>query len=133
MYTGQPPSGVKTSKHCPIDVPFFSLLALVRGQPQTACGGIGRYFLCHIDASQGPGGHRSVNIHYQNPQKMLGVDITSGLRSIFRGRGSCDGTKQLCSHNDFLVANEEGQAIKTGWALCQHHYLMLSEMINELK
>lgn len=23
MYTGQPPSGVKTSKHCPIDVPFF--------------------------------------------------------------------------------------------------------------
>ena len=23
MYTGQPPSGEKTSKHCPIDVPFF--------------------------------------------------------------------------------------------------------------
>lgn len=23
MYTGQPPSGDKTSKHCPIDVPFF--------------------------------------------------------------------------------------------------------------
>ena len=68
MYTGQPPSGEKTSKHCPIDVPFFfPRLALVRGQPQTACGGIRRYCRCHIDALQGPGGHVSVNIHYQNP------------------------------------------------------------------
>lgn len=23
MYTKEPPKGVKTSKHCPIDVPFF--------------------------------------------------------------------------------------------------------------
>lgn len=46
---------------------FFPRLALVRGQPQTACGGIGRYCQCHIDALQGPGGHVSVNIHYQNP------------------------------------------------------------------
>lgn len=49
---------------CPI---FFPCLALVRGQPQTACGGIRRYCRCHIDALQGPGGHVSVNIHYQNP------------------------------------------------------------------
>lgn len=68
LYTEQPPSGVKTSKHRPIDVPFFSLrLALVRGQPQTVCGGIRRYCWCQIDALQGPGGHVSVNIHYQNP------------------------------------------------------------------
>lgn len=64
---------------------------------------------------------------------MRGVDLTNSLRFIFRGKGSCDGREQLCSRNDFLVANEEGQAIKTGWAPCQHHYLTLSEMINELK
>lgn len=68
LYTEQPPSGVKTSKHRPIDVPFFfPRLALVRGQPQTVCGGIRRYCWCQIDALQGPGGHVSVNIHYQNP------------------------------------------------------------------
>lgn len=43
------------------------------------------------------------------------------------------GGGQLCSCNDFLVANEEGQAIKSGRAPCQRHYLALSEMINELK
>lgn len=41
--------------------------------------------------------------------------------------------EQLCSRNDFLVANEEGQAIKSGRAPCQCHYLALSGMINELK
>lgn len=41
--------------------------------------------------------------------------------------------EQLCSRDDFLVANEEGQAIKSGRAACQCHYLALSEMINELK
>lgn len=41
--------------------------------------------------------------------------------------------EQLCSRNDFRVANEEGQAIKSGRAPCQCHYLALSEMINELK
>lgn len=64
---------------------------------------------------------------------MWGVDLTNSLRCIFRGKGSCDGREQLCGCNDFLVANEEGQAIKTGRALCQYYYLMLSEMINELK
>lgn len=47
--------------------PIFSRLALVRGQPQTACSGIRRYCPCHSDALRGPGGHVSVNIHYQNP------------------------------------------------------------------
>lgn len=46
---------------------FPRRLAPVRGQPQTARGGITRYCRCHIDALQGPGGHVSVNIHYQNP------------------------------------------------------------------
>lgn len=64
---------------------------------------------------------------------MWGVDLTHSLWFIFRGKGSCGGGGQLCSRNHFRVANEEGQAIKTGRAWCQHHYLTLSEMINELK
>lgn len=64
---------------------------------------------------------------------MWDVELANSLRCIFRGKGSCNGRKQLCSRNDFAVANEEGHAIKTGQALCQHHYLTLSEMINELK
>lgn len=113
---------------------FFPRLVLVRGQPQRALGGIRRYCWCHIDALQGPGGHISVNIHYQNPKKMWGVDLTDTLLSIFKGgKGSRVGREQLCRHNDFLAANEEGQAIKTAETLCQHHYLALSEMINELK
>lgn len=59
--------------------------------------------------------------------------LTNSLWCIFRGEGLCDGRDRLCSHNDFLVANEEGQAIKSGRPLRQHHYLTLSQMINELK
>lgn len=64
---------------------------------------------------------------------MWGVDLTNSLRCIFRGEGLRDGREQSCICNDFLVANEEGQAIKTGRALRQHHYPTLSEMINELQ
>lgn len=67
MYTEQPPSGVKASNTVLLMSHFFPCLVVVRGQPQTACCGIGRYCRCHIDALQGPGGHVSVNIHYQNP------------------------------------------------------------------
>lgn len=75
---------------------------------------------CHIDALQGPGGHVSVNIHYQNPWKMWDVDLTDEFMELLWGE-----TGAVLSHkdrepyrrNDFLIASEEGQAIRTGQTL----------------
>lgn len=65
---------------------------------------------------------------------MWRVDLTRSLQCMLRGKeGQAVAPEQLCSRNDFLVANEEGQAIKSSRAGCQHHYVTLSEMINEPK
>lgn len=134
MYTGQPPNGMTTCKHRPIDVPFFPPF----GSCQRSTSNSMRWNRALLSVSHWcitrPRRSRLCKHTLSKPIEDVGCWPHGWFTVYLQGkRGSCDGREQLCSRNEFRVANEEGQAIKSGRARCQAYYLTLSEMINELK
>lgn len=103
-------------QHCTIDVPFFSLFGCCqRSTSNSMRWNQALRTMSHWCITRPRRSHLCKHT-LSKPIEDVGCWPSNSLWCIFRGKGSCDSREHLCSYNDFLVANEEGQAIKTGRA-----------------